>query len=183
MKTGFGVMGCREQSRLTIGYLVVLGLNIAVWLVAHRAFGRVEIPSFRILAMGCIIAYLPLGLAGFVVDQEYNTINLHYLKVRRPEAYRAANPGAIEDFRRNPKELAIEIGSDLRNLLNDPSFERALRTQPFYKQDFDEMFQFGARSVMFGFEVSGDSPGSHSRFKIIRFPEAMAAALRFETVL
>jgi DNA-binding winged helix-turn-helix (wHTH) protein len=168
---------------IAVGYFAVSAVNIAVWFVGHHAFGKPDLPSFRILLLGWMIAYLPVGLAGFIIDQEYNSINLHYLKARRPVHYRALNPGAIDYFKHNPKgELSSEIGPDLWSLLNDPAFERVLRTKPFYKQDFDELFQIGTRSVMFGFEVTEDSPGRGSRFTIIRFPETMAVALRFQSV-
>lgn len=105
---------------------------------------------------------------------------MHYLDKRRPDPYRAANPEGIEDFRRISKGLASQIGPDLRSLLNDPSFERKLRNQSLYRQDFDEMFQIGTRAVMFGFNTNEGSSNARPRFMIIRFPERMVDALRFQ---
>ena len=165
---------------IAAGYFVVLAINIAVWFFGYREFDKQEVAGGRPLLLACIVAYVPLALAAFFVDQAYNSINAHYLDKRRPDAYVAANPGAIEDFKRFPNELASEIGPDLWSLLNDPSFERALRTQHFYKQDFDELFQIGARSVMFGFKADGVSPNSTPQFTIVRLPEKLAVALRFQ---
>lgn len=171
-----------EWSEIALGYAVVLTANLGVWVFGHRTLANQDSVARRSLMIGCIVAYLPVGLAGFIVDQQYNVINLHYLDKRRPEAYRAANPGAIVEYRHVSNRLKTEIGPDLKSVLNDPAFERALRTEVFYKQDFDEVFQFGPRSVMFGFKLKNGSRGS-PRFMIIRFPEEIATAFRFERVL
>ncbi len=165
---------------IALGYSVVLVINIAIWLFGYLEFDKGLNASARPLLMSCIVAYLPLALAGFIVDQEYNSINVHYLDKRRPEAYRAANPEAIEDFRRISNGLASQVGPDLRSLLNDPAFERILRNQCLYKQDFDEMFQIGTRAVMFGFNTNEGSSKARPRFMIVRFPEGMVDALRLQ---
>lgn len=145
--------GCQT---IVLGYLFVVVINVAVFLVGYREFDKEEVASYRPLLMACIVAYIPLVLAGFFMDQAYNSINSQYLDKRRRDVYFAANPGAIEDFKRLPNDLASEIGPDLRSLLSDPYFEHALRTQHFYKQDFDELFQIGTRSVMFRFKAVGE---------------------------
>ena len=162
------------------GYGAVVILNVVVGWLGYRAFFRDHIVGSRSLAFACAVAYLPLAAVGFIIDETYNSINRHALDQRRPEAYYASNPEALQQLKRAGPEWEADIGPDLRSVLQDPAFERALRTQPFYKQNFDEPFQLGTRAVMFGYQPAPSSPPSRpSRFVMIRFPEKMAAALQF----
>ena len=72
------------------------------------------------------------------------------------------------------------MGPDLASLLNDPEFEWALRHETFYKQDFDEPFQMFGRAVMFGYRARTRLSPQSQTFVIVRFPEELAKALRFE---
>jgi hypothetical protein len=71
---------------------------------------------------------------------------------------------------------------DFLNVLLGDEPVLAPESQRFYKQDFDEPFQVVSRAVMFGFNTNGDSSRMEPRFMIIRFPERMAAAIRFQPV-
>lgn len=167
-------------STLVIGYAVVVLLNVGLWLGAYRLFNREKI-SLRPIVGLCAAVYLPLALAAAFVDGEYNLINRYHLDERRPVAYRVENPDAIKRFQRGiPPELGHEIGVNLLGLLKDPQFEHILRTQVFYKQDFDEAFQLSRRTVMFGYRML--SPNGQSVFQIIRFPKSLAEELRFTAI-
>jgi DNA-binding winged helix-turn-helix (wHTH) protein len=168
---------------ILVGYFAVVIINIAVWSVGYREFDRAKVTSYHQILLVCAVGYLPLAFAGLLIDQTYNAINIHYLDKRRPEVYSAAHPEALERFRNVRSDIESDIGPDLRNLVDDPAFERALRTKDFYKQNFDELFQIGNRSVMFGYRTdSGPSQKTPPRFTIIRFPEKMTAALGFHIV-
>ena len=68
------------------------------------------------------------------------------------------------------------------SLFNDPEFLRALQTQPFYKQPFDEAFPASRKAVIFGYNTSVDSGGHQTAFVRIRFPATLAAVLDFKPV-
>jgi hypothetical protein len=123
-----GLPGCRS---IAIGYAAVVTINIVIWLVGYREFNKDRVNRHRHLWLACAVAYLPLAFAGFVVDETYNSINAHYLDKRRPEAYFAGNPEAVEELKHAGFGHQNEIGPDLMALLNDPAFERTLRAQYF----------------------------------------------------
>jgi hypothetical protein len=108
---------------LVAGYALVLSINVAVGLYAYRFFNRDSILGYRRLFFVCGILYLPLALVAVLIDHDYNYLNKYYLDKRRPEAYVASNPSAIDSFPDSFKRtLPARIGPDLAGLLNDPEF-------------------------------------------------------------
>ena len=163
-----------------IGYFFVFLINIAVWIYGYRFLNRDRIPSYRPLFLGCVAAYMPLAFAAAFIDYCYNGINEEHLSLRRPEMYVAGNPDAINAFKESWLTSHSNIvGGDLAALLNDPAFHRVLVTKRFYRQDFDEAFQVIHHSVMFGYD---SNPHGAPRFVVIRFPDELASALRFQPV-
>ena len=90
--------GLQGRWTLAVGYGTIFIINATVWAEGRRCFRREVISSFRTLFSVCAIAFLPLALAAFVTDNEHNRINKYDLDVRWPEAYKVANPEAINDF-------------------------------------------------------------------------------------
>ncbi len=121
---------------ILVGYTVVLAINLGLWFLACGEFAKEKRAGFTPLLLTLAFAYLPLALAGFIIDQKYNFVNLHYLDKRRPTAYRVVYPQAIEAFKRSPSGVRAEIGPDLMLLISDPAFARTLNTELFYRQDF-----------------------------------------------
>ena len=169
---------------LLAGSMIVFAINLTVWLVSLRCFRKESISSYRFLFSFCAIAYLPIALGAFFIDDEHNRINRYYLDVRWPEPYIAANPDAVKEFGNLVVgNINAKIGPDLANLLKDDhGFNEALRHGTFYKQHSDEPFQVLSRAVMFGYRYN--SPSSHGQppFVTIRFPKELADALRFQPV-
>jgi hypothetical protein len=158
---------------LVAGYVAIAAVNVALWIWGYRLFNRDSIaPSLQVFT-ACVPACLCIVFIAYCVDQQYNKINLSHLDLRRPAAYRVENPEAIKHLSAG---LLEKIGPDLRARLSDPQFEHALRSRTFYKQNFDEAFQLLDHAVMFGYRKDA------SRFEIIRFPQELAAELRFELV-
>lgn len=168
---------------LFLAYGIILAVNLAVWLVGRSCFGGEFIPSYRQLLSFCALAYLPIALAAYSMDSEYNRVNQYYLDIRRPEAYIAANPDGIKDLEvllRGP--IRDKIGLDLISLLGDAGFRHALRSGTFYKQPFDEPFQLGSRAIIFGYRPDPSLAHARRPFVTIRFPKELADALRFESI-
>jgi hypothetical protein len=165
---------------LLAGYSGVLAMNVAIGWQGYSFFKKNAIASYRPLFAACGMAYLLLSVAAVLVDWQYNQINKHYLNQRRSEAYRVSRPDAIADLGRMGPAVASQIGQDLRSLLSDPAFAGALRTKRFYKQNYDEPFQVLAPAVMYGYE--SDGPQKTPIFVIIRMPDELAQALRFQSV-
>lgn len=175
--------GLPERWLILIGYVIVFAVNLWLWVSARGFLRKDSIHSYTALFSKCVIAYLVLVVPAVFIDQEYNQVNRSYLDKRRPDAYVATNPDAIREFRaRTGRGFRTGIGEDLASMLNDPEFEHAVRTQKFYKQDFDEPFQVLGRAVMYGYKREPRSPQGEPTFVIIRFPEELAVALRFQFV-
>jgi hypothetical protein len=149
-----------------------------VWLAGRRCFRGGRVTDYRSLFAFCTVAFLLLAGASYVVDNEHNRINRYLLDVRWPEAYRAANPGGLDAFRRQ-NAMSRKIGADLAARLGDPDFIEALHGGRFYKQHFDEPFQLRNRAVIFGYRPKS-APGAG--LVAIRFPKELADALQFELV-
>jgi hypothetical protein len=163
--------------------LTVLALNIAVWLIGRRYLEEESPSRYRPLLVMCLTAYIGVAVAAFFVDHEQNLFNRYYLDVRWPEAYAAANPEAIQQFRgSSPKALKIKIGPDFSALLNDPGFIEAIRHARFYKQHSDEPFQLINRAVTYSYRPKSPLQSVPSAFVTIRFPEELADALRFQSL-
>jgi hypothetical protein len=99
-----------------------------------------------------------IAVPAVLIDHENNFINLRYLDRKRPDVYVVRNPEAILDFGK-PIERGQNstIGPDLQSLIKDPEFSQVLRTQRFYKQNFDEPFQVLDKAVIFGYRVDAES--------------------------
>jgi DNA-binding winged helix-turn-helix (wHTH) protein len=168
---------------LMTGAAVVLAANLAVWFVGHWCFRRARISSYRPLFWLCTAAYLPIALGAFFIDDEHNRINQYNLDLRWPQAYVAANPDAINEFDGPRQELfESQVGLDLRNLLHDTGFRDALRNGIFYRQHYDELFQVSGRAVMYGYRPRSSYPQGRSSFVVVRFPQELADAFRFQPV-
>jgi hypothetical protein len=173
--------GLRARWAVFDGYTTVFIINASVWTAGRQCF-QTQATGHRSLFSFCAMAFVPLAFAAFITDSEQNRINRFELDVRRPEAYRAANPGAIKAFDDPSREnLQADIGQDLRTLSRDPDFHDALQNGIFYKQPWDEPFQLLHRSVMFGYRPKSSSD-ARSPFVIIRFPRELAEALRFQPI-
>ncbi len=165
---------------LILAYLTIFCANVTIWFLGRWCFKRNGIPSCRQLISLCTVAYLPVAIAAFFMDSEYNRINKYYLDLRWPEAYVVANPEAIKDIGHLLHD--VKVGPDLAARLKDPEFQEALRTGTFYKQHFDEPFQLQNRAIMFGYRRQSRAGRGQTRFVTIRFPKELADVLRFESV-
>jgi DNA-binding winged helix-turn-helix (wHTH) protein len=165
---------------LALGYLAVSLVNVGfAWTGRAVLRGRLSGGSRRLLAL-CAVAYLAILVPALAIEDEYNSINRHYLSTRRVDVYRARNPDAVLAFLQEPAAHA-ETGPDLLHLLRDPEFRHALAHEPFYRVDFDEPFQVWRRAVTFGYR----RPQGETRqtfFRLVRFPEELARAIGFELV-
>jgi hypothetical protein len=165
---------------LLAGYCGVFAMNVAIGWQGYAFFKKDVIASYRPLFAVCAMAYLVLSVPAVLVDWQYNQINKHYLDLRRSEAFMVSRPDAIADLDRMGPTVARQIGQDLRSLLRDPAFARALHTKRFYKQNYDEPFQVLATAAMYGYESDGlQKPPI---FVIIRMPDELVQALRFQSV-
>jgi DNA-binding winged helix-turn-helix (wHTH) protein len=167
---------------ILICYLIVFSINLGLWRWARGFFKQDTISSYSALFSWCAVAYLFLVIPAIFIGKEYNHINTHFLDKRRPAAYVVTNPDAIKDFIARNDSSDAKVGMDLRSMLNDPGFQSALITKRFYKQNFDEPFQVFDRAVMYGYKNEPSSPQDRPTFVIIRFPEELAVALRFQFV-
>lgn len=165
---------------LILAYFTIFVANVAIWLLGRSCLKGEGISSYRQFLSLCVVAYLPVAIAAFFMDSEYNRINKYYLDVRWPEAYVVANPDAIKGFSNRLRD--DRIGRDLAGRINDTEFQEALRTSTFYKQHFDEPFQIQDRAVMFGYRRKSSLDRGRTPFVTIRLPKEMADALRFESV-
>jgi hypothetical protein len=164
---------------LLAGESFVFGVNLALFVLGYRFFNTTSTRNYNQLFLWYGTGYLLIALTAAIVDRHWNEINKYYLDIRRPDAYRVQNTNAANDLRDWLQHHTAEAGPDLMSLSNDPGFLRALRTQEFYKQDFDEAFQVSSKAVIFGYKNGHDSRDKRPVFVLIRFPADLAAALRF----
>ncbi|MFN0172952.1 MAG: winged helix-turn-helix domain-containing protein, partial [Bryobacteraceae bacterium] len=135
-------------------YALVLALNLIAGIVAYRVFNGASASSRREVLSQCVIFYFAVAPVAVFIDHQLNQVNRYHLDKRHPEAYVAANPNAVDGFRRHSGNRPNhEVGRDLEQRLDDPNFVQALRTQKFYRQSFDEPFQFLRHAVMYGYKV------------------------------
>jgi hypothetical protein len=165
---------------LLAGESFMLGVNIALFLFGYHFFNRTSMRNYRQLLSWCGMAYLLIALTAAIVNRHWNEINKYYLDVRYPQAYRVQDNEVAGNFRRWLKDHTAEAGSDLVAFFNDPEFLEILKTQQFYKQDFDDAF---GQAVILGYKRERDSRSKERpTFVRIRFPASLAAALRFQPV-
>ncbi len=167
---------------LLAGESFVFGVNLALFVLGYRFFNTTSIKGYPQLLSCYGTGYLLIALTAAIVDRHWNEINKYHLDTRRPHAYRVQNINAANDFRDWLQDHSAEAGPDLMSLSNDPEFLDALRTQEFYKQDFDEALQVSRKAVIFGYKGGRDLRDKRPVFVRIRFPAALAATLRFELV-
>ncbi len=185
---GLGTSGAHRiwQAGLSIrwtllaGESFVMGLNFALFVMGYRFYNTTSIKNYHQLLSWCGIGYLLIALTAAIVDSHWNEIDKYYLDTRRPPAYRVQNTNAANDLRDWLRHHTAEAGPDLMSLSNDPEFLRALQTQEFYKQNFDDAVQVSSKAVIFGYKSARNSPDKRPVFVRIRFPAGLAAALRFE---
>jgi DNA-binding winged helix-turn-helix (wHTH) protein len=171
--------GLPQGSVILACYGIVFAANIYLFYVAFLHYNVTTISNYNRVLSACALSYFVLAAPAIVVDQQYNDVNKLYLDQRRSDTYQVSNPDAIYWYRQRIADgLARDVGPDLASIVNDPEFERVLRTQPFFRQDFDEPFQ--QRGVIYGFKDITRSSGRS--FVLIRFPNELADALRFQLV-
>ncbi|HYR91314.1 MAG TPA: hypothetical protein VE422_45075 [Terriglobia bacterium] len=168
---------------LLAGESFVFGVNLTLFLLGYQFFNTSSIKGFRQLISWYGTGYLLIALTAAIIDRHWNEINKYHLDTRWPHAYRVQNSNAVDALRDWLQRHTAEAGPDLMSLSNDPEFLRALRTQEFYKQDFDEPFQVSNKAVIFGYKSDRNSRDKRPVFVLIRFPAGLAATLRFELVV
>jgi len=165
---------------LLAGESFVLGVNMALFVFSYHFFNRTSMRNYRQLVSWSGMAYLLIALTAAIVNRHWNEINKYYLDVRYPQAYRVQNNNVANDFRRWLKDHTAAAGTDLVAFFNDPEFLEVLKTQQFYKQNFDDAFR---EAVILGYKSERDSRGrERPTFVRIRFPASLAATLRFQPV-
>jgi hypothetical protein len=112
---------------LLVGYTLIFAVNVVVWIAGHHFFQAESIPRYHPLLTFCGIAYLPVALAGAMVDHQYNHINRYSLDQRRPDVYVVQNPAALENWRKFAERS--HVGPDLQRLLDDPQFRRMVPSE------------------------------------------------------
>lgn len=167
---------------LLAGEVFVFGLNAGLFVLGYRFFNSTSITNYHEFLKWCGKAYLLIALTAAIVGSHWNEINKHQLDRRMPNAYRVQSTNVEGDLRNWLQQHSREAGPDLMSLSLDPEFLRALKTQAFYKYDFDEAFQVSGNAVIFGYRDGRDSLHRPPAFVLIRFPASLAAVLRFELV-
>jgi len=167
---------------LLAGEGFVFGVNVALFALGYRFFNARSVKSLPQLLSWYGIGYLLIALTAAIVNRHWNEIDKYYLDVRRPDAYRALNTNAAENFHDWLKRHPSEAAPDLTSLFNDPKFLEALQSEKYYRQDFDEPFQVAGKAVIFGYKNAHDSQHEPPAFVRIRFPASLAAALGFERI-
>ncbi len=167
---------------LLAGESFVFAVNLGLFVLGYRFFKTTSITNYHQFLKWCGTGYLLIALTAAIVGRHWNEINEHYLHTRMPHAYRVQNADAEKDMRDWLEHHSTEAGPDLVTLSSNPEFLHALRTQEFYKYDFDEAFQVSRKAVIFGYRTDSDSLVKRPAFVLIRFPADLAAALRFEFV-
>ena len=160
----------------------MFGVNIVLFVLGYRFFNTASIRNYHQLLLWYGIAYVVIALTAAIINRHWNDIDKYYLDMRRPQAYRPHNTDASAEWREWLREHTTEAGPDLVSLFNDPEFLRALQTQRFYKQPFDEAFQASRKAVIFGYKTGVDSGRHQPAFVRIRFTATLAAAHQFEPV-
>jgi len=167
---------------LLAGESFIFGVNLGLFVLGYRFFNTTSIKNYHQFLKSCGTGYLLIALTAAIVGRHWNEINQHHLDTRMPHAYRVQNTDAEKDLRDWLERHSTEAGPDLVSLRSNLEFLHALRTQEFYRHDFDEAFQVSRRAVIFGYKAGRDSLDKRPIFVLIRFPAALAAVLRFELV-
>jgi DNA-binding winged helix-turn-helix (wHTH) protein len=171
------------QGPLIVGsYAVVCALNIAVVVVGFHHFNRARIDSYGSLFTNSAVAFVAICVFALVIEHDYQVVNRTHLDLRRAAAYVSRNPKALIEYR---QQLAIsapdDAGPDFVDLVNSEEFERAVREDRFYRQNFDEPFQMFGRSVILAYKRPIDRDGrDRAPFVFVRLPDRLALALRFQ---
>jgi hypothetical protein len=165
---------------LLAGESFILAVNVGLFILGSRCWNAKSGKDCGQLLSWCGAGYLLIALTAAIVVRHWNDIDKYHLDIRRPHAYRVQNPNAEEALRQWLQRHPDEVGPDFLSLSADGEFLSSLRTQLFYKENFDEPFQVRKKAVIFGYRSSHDFRGKRP-FVLIRFPAGLAAALRFES--
>jgi hypothetical protein len=179
------VSGLPERGTILVCYGFVLAINVAVVAVAFRRFNEPCTGGYSRLWAMCMVALATVAVPAIVIDHEYDEVNRQHLDKRRAAAYVALNPEAILEYRRLAASgQAANVGPDFLQLVKDDDFERALRADRFYRQNFDEPFQVSAPSVIFAYRRrTPDTALGGRQFVFVRLPGDLVRALRFQVVM
>lgn len=137
-----------EAWALIAGYASIMVINVGVWIWAYRLFDK-ESVSYRPIFGLCGAAFIPVAVAAFFVDQQYNAVNRHHLDQRHAVAYRAENPDAIKQEAR-PMIASIERPSSVSAEHNDGRHEgphgvRAVRPPPYHRKHLERKAETNRR--------------------------------------
>lgn len=167
---------------LLAGELFICGVNLALFLAAYRFFNTTTITGYTRFLSRCAMGYLLIALTAAIVNRHWHEIDKHYLDMRQAHSYRIQNTNAASELQNWLQAHAADVGPDLMSLSSETEFLRALRTQEFYKRDFDEAFQMSRKAVIFGYKNARDTQAKRPSFVLVRFPAELTTALRFELV-
>ena len=169
---------------LLAGESFVLGVNVLLFVAGYRIIHKAAMAkSYRALFAWYGIGYLVIALSAAILNHHWNEIDKYYLDVLHPQDYRAQSPNPFDDFHDWLAQHAAEAGPELVGLSDDQEFFGALKSQNFYKQDFDESLQATPRALIFGYKADDGLRHRHqSMFVRIRLPASLVEALRFEPV-
>jgi hypothetical protein len=177
-----GVWQTRLAIRWTLlaGELFICAVNLLLLLRGYTFFRPQIAEGYARLPLQCGVACLVIVLTASINNRHWNQLNESHLDAMNPVPYavRSSEPAAA--FQQWVRNHSAEAGRDLVDLSNDPYFLEALKSAKFYKQDFDEAFQFPRRAVIFGFREAPQSRLRTPGFFRVRFPADLAAVLRFD---
>lgn len=165
---------------LLTGEAFIFAVNVGLFILGYRFWNATSVRHYGPLLSWCGTGYLLIALTAAIVVRHWNEIDKYHLDIRRPHAYRVQNPNAEEELRQWLRRHSDEVGPDFLSLSDNAEFLSSLRTQVFYKENFDEPFQLRKKAVIFGYRSTQDFRGKRP-FVLIRFPAELAAALRFES--
>src|SRR5262249_22252034 len=159
----------------------VLSANCLLLVVSYKAFDREAVTSYTGLFARCGLVYFTIAMPAILIDHQNNLINRHYLDKRRPELYIVGNTDAIRDLRKlGERGLKSGTGPDLACLTNPRASGKAFKTKNLKKQILDDPFNFLNRAFFFVYKLEAQPPKAPPLFITIRFPQELAAALRFQ---
>jgi hypothetical protein len=165
---------------LLAGESFILAVNVGLFILGYRFWNATSVRHYGPLLSWCGTGYLLIALTAAITIRHWNEIDKYHLDIRRPHAYRVQNPNPEGELREWLQRHSDEVGPDFLSLSADAEFLSSLRTQAFYKENFDEPLQLWQKAVIFGYRSNQDFRGKRP-FVLIRFPADLAAALRFES--
>jgi hypothetical protein len=161
------------------GEIFVFAVNVQLLLLGYRFFNTMSITGYDRFFKRCGTGLLLIALTAAILGRHWNETVMHHLDVRMPNAYRLESTDPSKDIQNWLEHRTTEAGPDLRSLANNPEFLQALRTQEFYKYDFDKAFQVPKKAVILGYKSTARLVDKRAIFVLMRFPADLAALLRF----